>query len=129
MAEIDKTVIKETKYIAYWVIVMSAVMQAVFIIIGKWNYTVLLGNLLTAVADILNFLIMGVSVQKALEKDKDGARRVMKVSQRYRMLFILVIVIAGVSIPFFDNWAVIIPLFFPRIAVAFRPLMGKRNEK
>ena len=51
MQKIDPTVQKETKYIAAVVIVLSAAMEAVFLVLGKWNYTVLLGNALGALAD------------------------------------------------------------------------------
>ena len=45
--KIDPTVLKETGYIAAWVLVFSALTQAIFLMIGKWDITVLLGNLLS----------------------------------------------------------------------------------
>lgn len=45
--KIDATVRRETIYIAVWVGILSLLMEAVFLIIGKWDYTVLLGNLLS----------------------------------------------------------------------------------
>ena len=126
MNKIDPTVKKETKYIAYWVFLLSVIMQAVFIVIGKWNYTVLLGNLLTAVAGVLNFFFMGITVQKALTKDEKAAKSTMRVSQLYRMLFLVVVVVVGVYAPCFDMWAVLIPLFFTRIAVGFRPFINRK---
>ena len=126
MNKIDPTVKKETKYIAYWVFLLSVIMQAVFIVIGKWNYTVLLGNLLTAVAGVLNFFFMGITVQKALTKDEKAAKSTMRVSQLYRMLFLVVVVVVGVYAPCFDMWAVLIPLFFTRIAVGFRPIINRK---
>ena len=129
MTKIDKTVIKETKYIGSWVVLLSAVMEAVFLVLGKWDYTVLLGNSLTGIAGVLNFLLMGITVQKAVEKEEKAARAAMKVSQMYRTLFMLVVVIVGVVAPCFNIWAVIIPLFFPRIAIAIRPILDKAGRK
>ncbi|MEE1047087.1 MAG: ATP synthase subunit I [Clostridia bacterium] len=129
MTKIDKTVIKETKYIGSWVVLLSAVMEAVFLVLGKWDYTVLLGNILTGIAGVLNFLLMGITVQKAVEKEEKAARAAMKVSQMYRTLFMLVVVIIGVVAPCFNIWAVIIPLFFPRIAIAIRPILDKAGRK
>ena len=63
MQKIDPTVQKETKYIAAVVIVLSAAMEAVFLVLGKWNYSVLLGNALGALAAVGNFLLMGVTIQ------------------------------------------------------------------
>ena len=129
MKKIDGVVLKETRYIAVWVLILSADMQAVFLIGGWWDYTVLLGNILTGIAGVLNFLLMGITVQKAVEKEEKAARAAMKVSQMYRTLFMLVVVIIGVVAPCFNIWAVIIPLFFPRIAIAIRPILDKAGRK
>ena len=125
MKPIDKTIIKETRYLALWVLVLSLLMQAVFLILRRWDYTVLLGNLLGGTAAVGNFFLMGLSVQKALGKDEKGAKSAMKVSQAYRTLLVLVLLILGVVLPWFDTVTVILPIFFPRIGMAFRPLFDK----
>ena len=128
MAKVDKTVIKETKYISVCILILSALMQAVFLVIRKWDYTVLLGNALSGVFSALNFFLMGLSVQKALGKEEKEAKNTMKVSQAYRNLMLLVVVVIGLVFPAFNRWAVIIPLFFPRIAVSLRPLADKNTD-
>ena len=128
MKKIDATVIKETGYIALWVLVLSALTQSVFLVIGKWDYTVLLGNILSGAVAILNFFLMGITVQRALEKNEEDAKKSIKVSQLYRFLFLVVTVIIGVVLPCFSIWTVIIPMFFPRIAILFRPLFDKRKS-
>lgn len=126
--KIDATVLKETRYIAAWVLIFSALMQAVFLLLGKWNYTVLLGNLLADVVLIGNFFLMGLTVQRALEKEEKDAKATMKVSQLYRLLLLAVVLAVGVALPVFDMWAVVIPVIFPRLAIAFRPLFGKDKK-
>ena len=126
MKKLDETVIRATKYIALWVLLLSVLTQAVFLVIGKWDYTVLLGNLLSGAAVIFNFLLMGLTVQRAVQKEEKDAKNFMKVSQIYRFLFLLVVLIIGVVLPCFSIWTVIIPLFFQRIAIAFRPLFDKQ---
>jgi len=54
MKKVDKTVLNETKYIALWVFLFSILMQAVFLVIGKWDYAVLFGNLLSATFAVIN---------------------------------------------------------------------------
>ena len=127
MKKIDPVVFKETKYIALWVVVLSALMQSVFLVLKLWDYTVLLGNLLTGVTVILNFFLMAVSVQNALDKEDKEAKMALKVSQIYRYLFLAVVTVIGVTLPCFHTWAVIIPVFFTRIAIAFRPLFDKKR--
>ena len=126
MKKIDAAVWQETKYIALWVLILSVLMQAVFLIIGEWDYTVLLGNVLSAFAVVLNFFLLGITVQKALEKEERDAKNHMKVSQMYRFLFLTVVVILGAVLPCFSIWTVAIPLLFPRIAIAFRQLFDKK---
>ena len=128
MKKIDATVIKETRYIALWVLVLSALTQSVFLVIGKWDYTVLLGNILSGAISVLNFLLMGITVQRALNKSEEDAKKSVKVSQLYRFLLLVVVVIIGVVLPCFSTWTVIIPIFFPRIAIVFRPLFDKRRS-
>jgi len=128
MKKIDSTVKKETVYILLWVLILSVLMQAVFLIMGKWDHTVLFGNVLSGTAAVLNFFLMGITVQNALEKDEKAAKSAMKISQTYRFLFLVVVVALGVALPFFSTWTTVIPVFFPRIAIAFRPLFNKNNS-
>lgn len=128
MKKIDKTVLKETRYIALWVVIFSVLTQAVFLIIGKWDYTVLLGNILSASVAVINFLLMGISVQNAVDKEEKDARTVMKISQLYRNLLLLGTAVLGIVLTCFNSWTVIIPLFFPRIAISIRPLFDKKKS-
>ena len=128
MIKVDKTVKRETTYIALFVLALSVLMQAVFLIIGQWDYTVLLGNVLSYIATVLNFFLMGLTVQKAVTKDEKQAANIIRRSQSLRMLMLFVIAILGVTLPFFNLFAVLIPLLFARIAVAFRPMFGKNKS-
>ena len=126
--KVDKTVIKETLYISVWVLILSAVTQAVFLIIGKWSLPVLFGNLLSGVTGILNFFLMGLTVQASVIKDEKKAALSMKVSQILRMLLIFAVAAVGVLLDCFNTVTVILPLFFPRIAISFRPLFNKKKN-
>lgn len=129
MIKADKTILRETKYIAIFCVILSLVMQAVFLVISKWDYTVLLGNLLSAVAAVLNFYYMGISLQKALTKEQEDAKKIMKVSQSSRNLAMFAVIVIGVVMPCFNTVSVILPVFFPRIAVQLRPLVNGRSDK
>ena len=118
MKKIDETVLKETKFIAAWVLILSVLMHAVFLIIKEWELPVLFGNLLGGGFAVLNFFIMGLTVQKAVGLDEKEAKNTVKVSQAYRTLILFGVAALGAALPCFDTWATIIPLFFPRIAIA-----------
>ena len=125
--KIDKTVWVETRYIAVWTLLLSMLMQAVFLILDRWNYTVLLGNLLGSGVMLINFFWLALSVQRALEKDEKEAKNTMKLSRSYRYLLLLVAVVVGALAPCFDIWATVIPLLFTRIALLFRPMLDKKD--
>ena len=126
MAKINATVLKETRYIAVFSLVLSLLMQAVFLIVlRRFDYTVLLGNLLGLLAGVGNFFFMGIGVQKAVERDEKGAKNVLKFSQTARFFTIFVIAALGIVLECFNTVAVIVPLFFPRIAIAARGLQSE----
>ena len=123
--KIDKTVIKETKYIASFVIIFSVLMQAVFLMISKWDYTVLLGNLWGIIIAVGNFFVMGLFVQKAVTQDEKEARQTVRASQSLRMAAIFVLAAVGLIIfkQTSARVAIVLPLIFPRIAIMLRPII------
>ncbi len=125
MKRIDRTVLRETVYIAAFTLIFSMLMQAVFLVINKWDYTVLLGNLLGYVGAVGNFLLMGITVQNALGKGEKEAANLMKFSQRGRLFLLFVLALVAYLVPVFNIIAAVIPLIFPRIAIALRPLVVK----
>lgn len=127
MKKTDPTVRKETLYIAAWTLILSALIHSVFLILKKWNMTVLYGSLLGVALAVLNFFLMGRTVQSALEKEEKDAKNAMKVSQMLRYLLIIVVVAVAAVLKCFNVTAVIVPLLFPRIAVQFRPLFDKNK--
>ena len=129
MKNIDKTVIRETKYILAFVVILSVITQLVFVLMGKWNYTILLGNILSGTAGVLNFFLMGLSVQKALTKDQKDAKTTIKLSQTYRTLFLAVVLVVGFTVKVFNPVSVVLGLFFPRVAVSLRPVYDRINKQ
>lgn len=126
--KLDKTIYKETAYIAIWTLIFSVLMNAVFLVIKKWDLTVLWGNLLSFASGVLNFFLLGVTVQKALNFEEKKAKNAMKLSQSLRLLMTFVIAVVGVVLKCFNTVAVLVPLIFPRIAIAMRPLFDKKNR-
>lgn len=127
MKKIDKTVIKETKFVGAWVLIFSALMQSVFLIIKKWDYTVLLGNLLGGLAGLVSFFALGIAIIKAISSgDTAYAKKVMKAFHLGRTLFLLGAAVLGALLPCFNIWATVIPLLFPRLALLIRSFMVKR---
>ncbi len=123
--KIDKTVIKETEYIAIFVGVFSVIMQIVYLCIGYWDYTILLGNLWGAALAIGNHFAMGLFIQKAVAQEPDEAKKTVKNSMSIRFGVLLILMIIGMVIPIFNPIAIAIPLIFPSLAIYLRPLVDK----
>lgn len=128
MKRIDKTVLRETYFIASVTFMFSLAMQFIFFGVGRWDYTVLLGNVLGYSAAVGNFLLMGITVQSSLEKNEDDAKTSIKVSQSLRLLMLFVVAVIGYLVPVFNIIAVVIPYLFPRIAIALRPILRKNDN-
>ena len=64
---------------------------------------------------------------REIEKDEKDAKSTMKASQSLRSLFLFVAVVVGVVAPCFNTISVVIPMFFPRIAVAIRPYIKNKG--
>ena len=120
MARVDAAVRRETLFIAKWTAIFSAALQAVFLCLGRWDYTVLLGNLWGGGAAVLNFFLMGLTVQKAVLQEPKLAANTMRASQGGRLIMMFALAALGAALPWFNIIAVIVPMFFPRIAVFLR---------
>ena len=126
--KIDKTVRKETCYIAAGTIVLGALMQAVYLLIGRWDLPILFGGLLGMFAAVLNFFLMGLTVQAAVLMEPEDAKKRIRVSQSGRNMLLLVFAVLGAALPCFDLLSVLIPLFFPRVVIVIRSFTLKKEE-
>ena len=128
----DPAVKKETGYIAVWVVMLSLVMEAVFLIIGLWDLPVLFGNLGGAAVAIGNFFLMALiatrAVNRAMEKGKpeEAATRV-RATATFRLLGCLAVCVILIAVFKTNLFATVIPLLFPRIGIAFRPMIDRRR--
>jgi len=128
VAEWDPAVRKETGYIALWVGALSLVMEAVFLLLRRWDWSVLAGNLGGAAVAIGNFLLLAITVSKAVASGnpKDAARRV-RATATLRLLGVAGVCVLLIAVAKTNLYATLIPLLFPRIGLAFRPLIDKKR--
>ena len=128
--KIDAVIWREVRFVAVGTAFFSALLQLVYLAIGAWAPSVLLGTLLSAFAGIANFLLLGVSVQQALALgDPDGAKASLKLSQMLRMFGMLAVLAVGVILDCFSTVAVIVSIFFPRMTLVVRQaVLAKRNR-
>lgn len=123
--KIDGTVKKETAYVAAAEVILVVLMLAVYLIISKFTLNVLLAAVISGAVAVLNFFVMGLTVQKAVTVEDDSDRRkLIRASQLLRLLVMGVIVIVCAVFPKLDIFALFIPLFFPRLFAQARGIYG-----
>ena len=121
--KISPSVLKETGHIALGVLIGDAVMVAVFALLRRLDYTVVLGALLGSAGAIGNFFLMGLSCQRAMN-NPDQAKALVQRSYTLRMLAMVVIMIAGFAAPCFHVVAVVVPFLLPSITIFAMRLLG-----
>lgn len=115
---INETVRRETAYILVWVLILSAVMEAVFLIIGKWGLPVLWGNLIGAAGAVLNFFLLAMTVSRLVDAGKtDRLEYTMHATKSLRMAGMVLVSIVAISLLKTDPYATLIPLIFPSIGM------------
>lgn len=123
---LEPAVKKETVYVLSVSAILCVFLQSVFLIISKWNYTILLGAVLGFTASVLNFFLMAITVQKAVKKeDAKDRQNYIKLSLILRTFLLIAFSITGLLINIFNDLAFIISLFFPRIAIFLQPIIRK----
>lgn len=128
--KIQPAVLKETGHIALGVCLGDAVMLVVFALLKQLDYTVLLGALLGSAAAIGNFLLMGISCQRAMD-DPDRAKVLVQRSYTRRMLGMVAVMAVGFLAPCFHVIAVVVPFLLPSATIYAMRLLGlhKSEEK
>lgn len=125
MNKLDPAVRKETGYIALVTLLLGVLQQTVFLIIGKWSFSVLLGGIYGWAAALMNFFLMALTVQKAVSQEEKDAKNTMKLSQNLRLLSLLVLAAIAYLLPFLNTVSAILPYLYPRIAIALSPILRK----
>ena len=127
MSKIDPAIKKETQYIAVTTLILSALMEAVYLIIGQWNITVLFGNLLGAAMGILNFFLLGLGLQSALKKEEKDAKTTVAFSHTMRFLLMGGVIVLAVLLDCFAVIPAVLGLFFPGVGVYLKTFILKKN--
>ena len=123
--KLQQAVKRETAHIALGTAAFTAVENACFALAGRWDAAVLAGSVLGAAIAVGNFFVLALTVQAAAATG-DEKRSKLKVQFSYslRMLVILLALVAGFALPWFNGVAMVIPLLFPRLTIFLMQLTG-----
>ena len=130
---IQPAVKKETKNVAIYTLVGVILMWIVFFILHMiipekvvFDYTVFLGGLGGGIIAVLNFFLLGMTVQKvASTEDQEMARKFMKSSYSQRMMLKAVWIVVAIAAPCFQFVAGMVPLLFPGTGIKIVGIIKK----
>ncbi|MBQ9321532.1 MAG: hypothetical protein IJ239_04145 [Eubacterium sp.] len=133
MQKVAPAVRKETKRVIIITVIGVVIMFAVFAGLHiampdkvPFDYRVILGGLGGGCIAVLNFFMMGLTVQKVTSMEDEGlARQQMKSSYTYRMLLQILWMVAAIAAPCFQFVAGLVPLLFPSLGLKLLSVMGK----
>ena len=123
--KLQPAVKKETLNIIKAEIIGVLIMFAVFFVLNlivpdrvPFNLGVVVSGLLGGAVAVLNFLIMGISIQKMTEVgDIELGKKLFKTYYRLRILLQVVWGIIALVVPFLHGLAGLIPLLIPTFAI------------
>lgn len=124
--ELDGSFMKVSKFN----IALTVILNIVFRVIGRWDYTVLLGSLLGLIITTYFYYSICVSVPKALGYgDPELAQKSIRASRSMRTIVMAVGLIVAIKLPWFNLWATVIPLLFTRISIAMLHIENVGEEE
>ena len=133
-SNVQPAVNKETKRIALYTGIGVVLMWAVFLILHfampekvPFDYTVILGGIGGGLVAVLNFFLMGLTVQKVASlEDAKAAQGRMRASYSQRMMLQLLWCVASIAAPCFQFVAGLLPLLFPSMGIKISSIVFKK---
>ena len=136
----DSAVRRETARVAVGVFALVAAMLAVYAVIGRFSAPALLGGVYTGALTVVNFFVMGLTVQgvtnRAAEKERTEQELAdltiemktrMKLSYNLRMIALFALLVLGIAVFKFDPIATILPVLFPTLVIRALQIMEAKK--
>ena len=133
--EVQPAVKKETRNVAITTGIGVILMWIVFFVLHlimpedvPFDFKVIIGGLGGMAVAVLNFFLMGLTVQKvAAEEDEKQARAYMKTSYTRRILLQIIWIVIALAVPFVQWVAGILPLLFPSAGIKIKGIIDQRK--
>ncbi len=131
--KVNKVVKKETINIAWGILVCSIITQLVFAICKQYSLAVLLGSIYGGLIVLLNFFLMGLTVQSVTQTDNPNlAKKKMQFSYSLRQLGLLLFIGAGmyiaVNYKIFHWLPILLAVIYPRVTIGFVGISKKKKK-
>ncbi len=119
MYSLDPETMSQLKKVVVLDLVFTVIENLGFLLFGRWDISVLAGSALGFAVCVVYFVMLCMSVPRALESgDIDMAKRYVSRTRLSRLLVIGVGVFVAIKVSYFNTFAALIPiLFFNRLAI------------
>ncbi|MBP5152313.1 MAG: hypothetical protein ILP13_05300 [Lachnospiraceae bacterium] len=134
---VQPAVKKETLKVLLYTVIGTLLMWIVLFILNRFvipdsvpfDYTVFLAGACGCAVAVLNFFIMGLTVQKvAATDDEKRAASIMRLSMTYRSFFQIFWIAAAILAPCFYWIAGVAPLLFPSFGIKIAGIFGPKKK-
>ena len=120
---------KNTLNVILGLLILSIIEVIVFAFTPFFDYTAVTGTLLGFAGASLSFFFLALVVAKSVEKGNDGAGKFIQATYMLRILFMAVVIVIGLKLPYFNGYAVIIPFLLLRPTIMLANfIFNKKNS-
>ena len=109
--------LQETIKIFKGIVVLDVIFIAIIYILGKFDIPMLQGILIGSVYALLNFRLIAVSLNRAVQMSPGRAQVFAGVSYVGRLALTAAIILAAIKVDYINAFGVIVPMFFPKIII------------
>ena len=109
--------LRETIKIFKGIVVLDVIFIAIIYILGKFDIPMLQGILIGSVYALLNFRLIAVSLNRAVQMSPGRAQVFAGVSYLGRLALTAAIILAAIKVDYINAFGVIVPMFFPKIII------------
>lgn len=128
-----KLVWRETGIVAAGVLLCTALMIGIFAMLGKFDFSVLLGGAVGALLAIGNFFFMAVGItlaaDKAEKQEVNAGKLLARNSYLLRLLVLAVLLFACAKSGVFNLFSLVLPLIFVRPTLTIAEFFRKTGDK
>lgn len=127
-----KIVYKETLSVLIGELILVGVMFGVFALLKALDQKVLLGGLAGGLLAVGNFFFMAIGTSLAADKAEaqnvKGGQALIQTSYLVRMIVLAVLLFACAKSGYFNLYALVIPLLFPRLSITLAEFFRKKGD-
>ncbi|MBO7149099.1 MAG: ATP synthase subunit I [Clostridia bacterium] len=115
--------------VSFGVLLLSAIVAVVIAFTPYFDYTIITGALLGTIGASLSFTFLGYVVSKAVEKDEKNAQHYVQASYTARLLFMAVVIVVGIKLPYFNGYMTALGFLLIRPSVMIVNFLDKKKAK